>query len=195
MVKKTTLLTIVLSMLMVSCYDYKNSYWKSDHTYDLGVDYFGNGVDVHNVLCVRDRLTIETISKPGKTVGQLRDFFGFMLNGAALYLVVDTRLPEGSGGSLADDTMNEILKFKKDLNDGVYMRYERVVYPVWVVYCNNREDGMKLNGYYEGAGWYIYTNGDKEKFYTNSSDLKDVDMQKYIQVLVPREMTAGQGPQ
>ena len=195
MVKKTTLLTIVLSMLMVSCYDYKNSYWKSDHTYDLGVDYFGNGVDVHNVLCVRDRLTIETISKPGKTVGQLRDFFGFMLNGAALYLVVDTRFPEGSGSSLADDTMNEILKFKKDLNDGVYMRYERVVYPVWVVYCNNQEDGMKLNGYYEGAGWYVYTNGDKEKFYTNASDLKDVDMQKYIQVLVPRVMTAGQGPQ
>lgn len=147
---------------------------------DLSMDFFGDGVYVNEVLCIEDEISFGTIAKPGKSKEQIQDFIGFILPKGILYIVVDTRELEGG---YTQERIEEINLFKKEWAEGEYERYERFVYPFWMVYGDNEHEKLmiELNGYYEGAGWYIYVPGDANKqFFAPVSSLEEVNIFDFL---------------
>ncbi len=175
---------LFLSFLcLASCYKYSNSFFESNEKWDQAIDYLGDGKYVQSVMLDK-KIAWGTLAKQGKTKAEILDFLGYSLEGGIIYFIVDSREYDGK---LPDNVVAEIQQFRKDWKDGKYIMSGRKLNDVWLVYGENEQDMMTLNGYYKGKGWYLYTlENNKDKFIDTADKLEDVVLGKYIQSLVDR---------
>ena len=174
-----------VTMLSSCVYHYNFSGLKAD----AAIDMFGDGVYMEKILHEEKEVVLNSLALQGKSKSEIKNFVGYTMTGGIIYFYIDTRT---LASGLTDEMIAEVKNFQKEWLAGEYTMYDRKTAPIWLVYGEDEEDMLAINGYYRGKGWHIFQLGDEEKRYFDSEeDLAKVDFFQYIPLFVYRPTING----